>query len=160
MSPASFAPDLGAASHQAARSLHSSGVKLDRLSAFCAQAVLLLFPRLVHFNGRLVLVGDGVKAPKRGRKFRRIAPASRSQSITSPSTSSGFPCGCRLARTRRPSVFSVPLAVRIHEGLVSFHRDSAPCSTRCSACSYPGHQGPVLFVTDAYYAAGKMVNDF
>src|SRR5271170_891392 len=38
---------------------HSSGVKLDRLSALWAQAVLQLFPGLVSVNGRLVLVGDG-----------------------------------------------------------------------------------------------------
>jgi hypothetical protein len=35
---------------------HSSGIKLDRLSA---QAVLRLFPSPVYVNGRLVLVGDG-----------------------------------------------------------------------------------------------------
>src|SRR5580704_2641934 len=38
---------------------HSSGIKLDRLSALWAQAVLRLFPSPVYVNGRLVLVGDG-----------------------------------------------------------------------------------------------------
>src|SRR5882672_578550 len=56
---------------------HSSGIKLDRLSALWAQAALKLFPHLVRFNGRLVLVGDGIKAPKRGKKNAgRKAPAS------------------------------------------------------------------------------------
>src|ERR1700731_3504060 len=47
---------------------HSSGVKLDRLSALWAQAVLRLFPSPVRINGRLVLVGDGIKAPSAAKK--------------------------------------------------------------------------------------------
>ncbi len=51
---------------------HSSGIKLDRLSALWAQAVLQLFPSPVRVNGRLVLVGDGIKAPKRGKKMPAV----------------------------------------------------------------------------------------
>jgi hypothetical protein len=50
---------------------HSSGIELDRLSALWARAVLGLFPSPVRINGRLVLVGDGIKAPKRGKKMPR-----------------------------------------------------------------------------------------
>jgi hypothetical protein len=51
---------------------HSSALKLDRLSALWAQAVLRLFPSPVRVNGRLVLVGDGIKIPKRGRKMPAV----------------------------------------------------------------------------------------
>src|ERR1700736_1238630 len=51
---------------------HSTAVKLDRLSALWAQAVLRLFPSPVRVNGRLVLVGDGVKIPKRGKKMPAV----------------------------------------------------------------------------------------
>jgi len=51
---------------------HSSGIKLDRLSALWAQAVLQLFPSPVRVNGRLVLVRDGIKAPKRGKKMPAV----------------------------------------------------------------------------------------
>ena len=51
---------------------HSSGIKLDRLSALWAQVVLQLFPSPVRINGRLVLVGDGIKAPKRGKKMPAV----------------------------------------------------------------------------------------
>src|SRR6266481_61778 len=61
---------------------HSSGIKLDRLSALWAQAVLRLFPSLVWVNGRLVLVGDGIKHQARVHH-------------------GPFHAGCRLARTRR-----------------------------------------------------------
>src|SRR4030088_1253329 len=51
---------------------HSSGIKLDRLSALWAQAVLQLFPSPVRVNGRLVLVGDGIKVAKRGKKMPAV----------------------------------------------------------------------------------------
>ena len=51
---------------------HSSGIKLDRLAALWTQAVLALFPSPVRVNGRLVLVGDGIKAPKRGKKMPAV----------------------------------------------------------------------------------------
>src|SRR5271169_809576 len=54
---------------------HSSGINLDRLSALWTQAVLQMFPHLVRVNGRLVLVGDGIKAPKRGQE--RLLRAAR-----------------------------------------------------------------------------------
>ncbi len=44
-------------------SFHSAGVKLDDLSATWAKVVLSVFPDLVRVNGRLVLVGDGIKEP-------------------------------------------------------------------------------------------------
>jgi hypothetical protein len=37
-----------------------------------ARAVLGLFPSPVRINGRLVLVGDGIKAPKRGKKMPAV----------------------------------------------------------------------------------------
>src|ERR1700676_3561764 len=53
---------------------HSSGLKLDRLSALWTQAVLQLFTSRVWVNTRLVLVGDGIKAPKRGKKMPALTP--------------------------------------------------------------------------------------
>ena len=49
---------------------HSSSINLDRLSALWTQAVLQMFPHLVRVNGRLVPVGDGIKAPSAARKCR------------------------------------------------------------------------------------------
>jgi hypothetical protein len=54
------------------RKFHSSAVKLDRLSALWTQAVLRLFPGPVRVNGRLVLVGDGIKIGKRGKKMPAV----------------------------------------------------------------------------------------
>jgi hypothetical protein len=48
---------------------HSTAVDLDRLAALWTQALLRLFPGPVRVNGRLVLVGDGIKIGKRGKKM-------------------------------------------------------------------------------------------
>jgi hypothetical protein len=81
---------------------HSSGIELDRLSALWTRAVLGLFPSPVRINGRLVLVGDGIKAPKRGKKIAgRKAPASAIGIKHQAQVHHGaFHAGCRLARTR------------------------------------------------------------
>jgi hypothetical protein len=48
---------------------HSAAVKPDALAALLARLVLKLFPAPVRVNGRLVLVGDGIKVAKRGKKM-------------------------------------------------------------------------------------------
>src|SRR5664279_2567506 len=51
------------------KNMHSSAVRLDELNALWTRVVLKLFPSPVRVNGRRVLVGDGIKAPKRGKKM-------------------------------------------------------------------------------------------
>jgi hypothetical protein len=46
-----------------------SAVRLDELRALWTQVVLRLFPNPLRVNGRRVLVGDGIKAPKRSKKM-------------------------------------------------------------------------------------------
>src|SRR6516162_2282462 len=104
---------------------HSSGIELDRLSALWARAVLGLFPSPVRINGRLVLVGDGIKAPKRGKKMPAVKLLhQQSESNTKPEYIMGHSMqAIGVLVHAAKSVFSVPLAVRIHEGLVWSNRD-------------------------------------
>src|SRR5712675_1015116 len=104
---------------------HSSGIKLDRLSALWAQAVLQLFPSPVRVNGRLVLVGDGIKVAKRGKKMPAVKLLhQQSESNTKPEYIMGHSMqAVGLLVHAAKSVFCVPLAVRIHEGLVWSNRD-------------------------------------
>ena len=104
---------------------HSSGINLDRLSALWTQAVLQMFPHLVRVNGRLVLVGDGIKAPKRGKKMPAVKLLhQQSESNTKPEYIMGHSMqAVGLLVHAAKSVFCVPLAVRIHEGLVWSNRD-------------------------------------
>ena len=100
---------------------HSSGIKHDWLAALWAQAVLQLFPHLVRVNGRLVLVGDGIKAPKRGKKMPAVKLLhQQSESNTKPEYIMGHSLQAvgLLVHAAR-SVFCVPLAVRIHDKRLS-----------------------------------------
>ncbi len=139
---------------------HSSGIKLDRLSALWAQAVLQLFPSPVQVNGRLVLVGDGIKAPKRGKKMPAVKLLhQQSESNTKPEYIMGHSMqAVGLLVHAAKSVFSVPLAVRIHEGLVWSNRDKRTLLDKMlGLLDILAIKVPFYFVADAYYATGKMV---
>ena len=139
---------------------HSSGIKLDRLSALWAQVVLQLFPSLVWVNNRLVLVGDGIKAPKRGKKMPAVKLLhQQSESNTKPEYIMGHSMqAVGLLVHAAKSVFSVPLAVRIHEGLVWSNRDKRTLLDKMlGLLDILAIKVPFYFVADAYYAAGKMV---
>src|ERR1700736_5192066 len=100
------------------KNFHSSGLKLDRLSALWAQAVLRLFPSPLRVNGRLVLVGDG-KIPKRGKKMPAVKLLhQQSESNTKPDYIMGHSLqAVGLLVHAAKSVFSVPLAASIHRSL-------------------------------------------
>src|SRR5258708_4309023 len=133
---------------------HSSGIKLDRLSALWAQAVLKLFPYLVRVNGRLVLVGDGIKAPKRGKKMPGVKLLhQQSESNTKPEFIMGHSLqAVGLLVHAAQSVFCVPLAVRIHEGLVWSNRDTRTLLDKMLyLLDILALTVPCYFVADAYY---------
>ncbi len=140
---------------------HSSGVDLDRLSALWAQVVLQLFPGLVRVNNRLALVGDGIKTPKRGKKMPAVKLLhQQSESNTKPEYIMGHSMqAVGLLVHAANSVFSVPLAVRIHEGLVWSNRDKRTLLDKMlGLLDILAIKAPFYFVADAYYAAGKMVS--
>jgi hypothetical protein len=138
---------------------HSDAVKLDRLVALWAQAVLRLFPAPLCINGRRVLVGDGIKIPKRGKKM----PAVKLLHQQCGSNKAEYIMGHSLQAVSllvqaADSVFAVPLAARIHEGLVWSNRDRRTLLDRMLALlGIVALQDPSYFVADAYYAAGKIV---
>src|SRR6202142_2959105 len=126
-----------------------------------ARAVLGLFPSPVRINGRLVLVGDGIKAPKRGKKMPAVKLLhQQSESNTKPEYIMGHSMqAVGLLVHAAKSVFSVPLAVRIHEGLVWSNRDKRTLLDKMlGLLDILAIKAPFYFVADAYYAAGKMAN--
>src|SRR6266699_7244758 len=143
------------------KNFHSSALKLDRLSALWAQAVLRLFPSPQRVNGRLVLVGDGIKIPKRGRKMPAVKLLhQQSQSNTKPEYIMGHSLqAVGLLVHAAQSVFSVPLAARIHEGLVWSNRDRRTLLDKMlGLLDTLAIKVPFYFVADAYYAVGKLVS--
>ncbi len=142
-------------------SFHSNAFKLDRLSALWAQAVLRLFPMPVRVNGRLVLVGDGIKIGKRGKKMPGVKLVhQQSESNTKPEYIIGHSLqAVSLLVQAQESAFAVPLAARIHEGLVWSNRDQRTLLDKMMGLlGILDIKEPYYFVADAYYAAQKMVN--
>ena len=139
---------------------HSSAVKLDCLTALWTQAALRLFPAPLLVNGRRVLVGDGLKVPKRGKKMPAVKRLhQQSDSNTKPEYIMGHSLqAVSLLVQAAHSVFAVPLAVRIHEGLLWSNRDRRTLLDKMlMLLGTVAITQPYYFIADAYYAAGKIV---
>lgn len=139
---------------------HSAGVNLDQMTALWAQVVLRLFAKPLRVNGRVVLVGDGIKVGKRGRKMPAVKLLHQeSDSNTKPEYIMGHSLqAVSLLARAGDSVFAVPLAARIHEGLVWSNRDRRTLLDKMLTLLGIASIGqPFYFVADAYYAAGKIV---
>jgi len=141
-------------------SLHSNAVQLDRLTALWTQAVLRLFPDPLRVNGRRVLVGDGIKVAKCGKKMPGVKLLhQQSDSNTKPEYIMGHSLqAVSLLVHAAQSVFAVPLAARIHEGLVWSNRDKRTLLDKMlGLLRTVSIETSFYFVADAYYAAGKVV---
>ena len=138
---------------------HSDAVKLDRLSALWTQTVLRLFPRPLRINGRLVLVGDGIKVAKRGKKMPGVKLLHQHSENNKPEYVMGHSLQVvSLLVGAAQSFFAVPLAARIHEGLVWSNRDRRTLIDKMLALiGIVAVNGPFYFVGDAYYAVRKML---
>ena len=139
---------------------HSTGVLLDELSALWAQVVLRLFPDPLRVNGRLVLVGDGIKVPKSGKKMPAVKLLHQeSESNTKPHYIMGHSLqAVSVLVQAAESVFAVPLATRIHEGLVWSNRDTRTLLDKMLALlKIVEIRQPFYFVADAYYASQKII---
>ncbi len=95
--------------------------------------VLRMFPDIARFNGRLLLLADGIKAPKSGRKMPAVKKLDQaSDSNTKPPYIMGHSCqAVSLLAGGGNRLFAVPLAARIHEGVVSPIATSARSTTSC-----------------------------
>ena len=140
---------------------HRTGIGLDKMSVLWTKVVLRLFPGLIQVNGRLVLVGDGIKVAKQGRKMpavKLLHQESESNTKAEYIMGHSFQSIAILAQAAN-SVFAVPLAARIHEGIVLSNRDRHTLLDKIIALlAIISLARPFYFVADAYYASGKIVD--
>jgi DDE superfamily endonuclease len=140
---------------------HSRALNLDRLTQLWQATLLrLLGPHLVRVAGRPVVVADGLKRPKEGKKM----PAVKSLHQESHDNSKANyimghslqaiallvqAAGCCLA---------VPVSARIHEGLRWSRSERATLIDKLGdlLLSFQWSE-PVIVVADAYYAAAKLI---
>jgi DDE superfamily endonuclease len=139
---------------------HSPALDLDKLThAWCA-LLFRLDPGILRVNGRPVLVGDGIKVAKAGRKMPGVKKLhQQSDSNSKPEYIFGHSCQAVALLTQAlSSVFAVPLACRIHEGTVFSNRDQRTLLDKMILLlDSLGLKQPFYFVADAYYASGKIV---
>ena len=140
--------------------VHSPALDLNKLTRAWRGLVFRAHPGILRVNGRPVLVGDGIKVAKAGRKMpggKKLHQ--QSESNTKPEYIFGHSCQAIAVLTQAlSSVFALPLVCRIHEGVVFSNRDQRTLLDKMILLiDSLGLKEPFYFVADAYYATGNIV---
>jgi len=141
---------------------HSKAINLDALTRQWANLVLLtLKPFLYTVKGRIVLVADGIKVAKTGRKMPGVKKLHQeSDNNNKPEFIFGHSCQAVGLIVRAASSFlAVPLACRIHEGVVFSNRDHRSLLDKLVLLvNSLALTLPFYLVADTYYAAANIIN--
>ena len=155
----SFRPQ---AYHRFLHFFHSKGVDLDALTALWVRLCLILF-RPYQVGSRLVCMADGIKAPKEGKKMPAVKSLhQQSGSNSKPEHIMGHSLQAvsLLVNGFAGQVAAIPLASRIHEGVVFSNRDQRTLLDKLVALLMSitkAWDRQVVLVADAYYASGKII---
>ena len=105
---------------------HSAALDVDKLTRLWTALIVKRHPGLLRVNGRCVLVGDGIKVAKSGKKMPAVKRLHQhSESNTKPQFILGHSCqAVAILAQGLASVVAIPLAARIHEGVVFSNRDT------------------------------------
>jgi hypothetical protein len=139
---------------------HSPALDLDKLTRLWRGLVFRAHPAILRVRGKPVLVGDGIKVAKSGRKMPGVKKLhQQSESNTKPEYIFGHSCQAVAVLAQALStVFAVPLVCRIHEGVVFSNRDKRTLLDKMVVLiDSLGMSEPFYLVADAYYATGKIV---
>lgn len=140
--------------------LHSNAIDLDKLGTLWTHSACELFPDPVRFNERLVLLGDGIKIAKQGRKMPAVKLLHQS---SDSNTKAEYIMGhshqaVSLLVNAGSSAFAVPLVSRIHEGIVTSNRDTRTQHDKMiSLLDSIDMVQSFYFVADAFYANQKII---
>lgn len=140
---------------------HSRALDLESLTRHWVKLVLTVLGPFLHtVQGRLLLVADGIKAPKTGRKMPAVKKLHQeSDNNTKPAFIFGHSCQVVgvLARASR-SFLAIPLAGRIHEGVVFTNRDHRSLLDKLILLiNSLGMELPFYLLADTYYAAASII---
>jgi len=111
---------------------HSTALDLDKLTRLWVTVIQNVLPGILRINGRRVIVGDGIKVPKSGKKMPAVKRLhQQSDSNTKPGYIMGLPVR-RLpfwpAHSTRPLLFRWPQGYT--RGCYSTTTTNARCSTK------------------------------
>ena len=142
---------------------NGSGIKLDLLTQTWVRVSLKIFASfLVKEGDRVVLLTDGIKNPKEGRKMPAVKflhqesnNNSKPEYIMAHSIQA-----VSLLVGAASSFFGVPLVARIHEGIVLSNRDNRTLYDKLNAM-ISNLCLPVQFylIADAYYSVRKIIKN-
>ena len=145
--------------HSLRECMHSKGIDRDALARLWVRCVFSIFDtRVERVNGRAVLLADGKKIAKEGRKMPAVKRLHQeSGDNAKPSFIRGHSCqAVSLLVNASAGAFAVPLDIRIHEGLVFSNRCKKTLLDKLLGLvenlSLPGSH---YLVADAAYANGK-----
>jgi hypothetical protein len=141
---------------------HSSGLKIPTLTELWTRLAARLLP-ILTWNGYALLVADGLKVPKEGKKMPAVkALHQESQDNSKPSFIMGhsYQAVGILAKGPAGGIFCVPLASRIHEGLVWSNRCKRTLLDKLAqlylaVAEFLPWKG--ILLADAYYATQKII---
>ena len=140
---------------------HSRALDLEGLTRRWVGLVLAtLKPLLYTVQGRIVLVADGIKVGKTGRKMPAVKKLHQeSDNNTKPEYIFGHSCQAVGLIVRAASSFlAVPLACRIHEGVVFTNRDHRSLLDKLVLLvNALAVTLPFYMVADTYYAAANII---
>ncbi|MCQ2380605.1 MAG: transposase [Victivallaceae bacterium] len=140
---------------------HSKGLNFRKVRVLWWKAVLKFAgPMLWTVNGRIVLLGDGVKNPKSGKQMPGVKKLHQeSDSNTKPEFIFGHLLqAISVVVNVREHMVAIPIGAEIHDGVVFSNRCKKTLMDKLldMLCSI-GIECPAYFVLDAYYGAEKMI---
>ena len=145
--------------HRLLHFFHSSALPVSTLSACWLQAVRSLLARaFVRVGGRPVVIVDGLKRPKEGRKMPSVKSLHQESDCNAKAPFiMGHSCQVvTLLVQVAGTCFGVPIASRIHEGVVWSNRHRRSLLDKLSQLLLGlDWTESITVVADAYYAAGK-----
>jgi hypothetical protein len=138
---------------------HSPALNLDCLTQCWHQTMGRLFRRcLVRVHGRPVVVVDGLKRPKEGKKMPAVKSLHQESrcNAKAPFIMGHSLQAVALLVQAAGACLAVPVGARLHEGLVWSRRDRRTLLDKLSQLLLSLRwTEPVTVVADAYYAAAK-----
>jgi len=139
---------------------HSPALDLPKLIRTWTALVARLFARrLVRVGDRVVLLADGLKAPKEGKKMPAVKSLHQeSAGNTKPTFIMGHSCQAVAELVQAAGgALAVPLACRIHEGIVFSNRWRRTLLDKLVALLLDlGLETSFYLIADAYYASRKV----
>lgn len=139
---------------------NSTAINLGRLQGLWIKLIFSGFSGIVILNGRCLVVGDGIKVAKEGRKMpgvKWLHQESESNSKAEYIMGHSIQAVSVLVKGLR-TFFAVPLIAQIHEGICFHYQDSRTLLDKMFAIlmklSLPKS---FYFIADKYYCSGQLM---